>query len=100
MRDEQGVQNLTSLPRSRWAKIRATMETNPVNRRSLHTIDSAFSFVVLEDSSPEESVRKEMNEIISGLPLITLFFDRTSLLRRGPCSMETDSAGGLTSPSA
>jgi len=55
-RDETGVQNLTSLPRTRWAKVRATMTTNPVNRRSLHAIDSAYSFLVLEDASPQEDV--------------------------------------------
>ena len=55
-RDELGVQNLTALPRTQWAKIRATMSLNPVNRRSLHTIDSSFSFLVLEDASPREDV--------------------------------------------
>ncbi len=54
--DETGIQNLTSLPRTDWAKLRKTLSTNPTNRRSLHAIDSAYSLFVLEDNSPEENV--------------------------------------------
>lgn len=56
VRDELGILNLTSLPRTKWAKIRQTMLKSAANRRSLHSITSAISLVILDTSAPDEGV--------------------------------------------
>ena len=49
--DKTGVQNLTSLPRTRWAKLYKELVKNPVNRRSLNLIGSSIGLYVLESVS-------------------------------------------------
>ena len=48
VRDETGVQNLTALPRNKWAKLYQVLSKSPVNRRSLHLIGSAITMGILE----------------------------------------------------
>ena len=51
--DGTGVQNLTALPRTKWAQIRKMMLKNTVNRRSLNLIGSALTSIVLDTESVE-----------------------------------------------
>ena len=56
VRDETGVQNMTSLPRDKWAKLYQTLMKNPTNRRSLNLMGSAITLAVLETENPDVNV--------------------------------------------
>ena len=60
VRDETGVQNMTALPRAKWAELYKTLMKNPTNRRSLNLMGSAIAVAVLETEDPADVSSAEM----------------------------------------
>ena len=52
VRDETGVQNLTSLPRTKWAKLYQQLKKNPTHKRNLYLLASSVASMTLETEDP------------------------------------------------
>jgi carnitine O-palmitoyltransferase 1 len=50
--DETGVMTFTARPRTEWAEIRERLEKDPLNKETLHMIDSCYQVISLETESP------------------------------------------------
>ena len=58
--DETGVMSFTALPREEWAEIRKRLETDPINKESLNTIDSCIALIILDTESPDVQVSETL----------------------------------------